>query len=855
MTGSAATGASPRPAQQRRIGTTTPRGRLRIYLGAAPGVGKTYAMLAEGQRRRSRGTDVVIGFIEPHGRRLTAAMADGLELVPRREVVYRGARLTEMDLDAVLARHPQVALIDELAHTNAPGCRNAKRWQDVEELLNRGVDVVTTLNIQHLESLNDVVRQITGITQHETLPDSVARRAEQVELVDMTPEALRRRMVHGNVYPPDRIEAALTHYFRPGNLAALRELALLWVADRVEECLQRYRAEHGIATGWETRERILVALSGGREGETLIRRAARIAERIQGAELLTVHVIPSGGLTLGSQPALAAQRVLAESLGGHYHQVVGDDVARAILQFAQAENATQIVLGASRTPWPMSALTGEGVGARVIRLSGPIDVHMVTHEHAAVAPGLRLPRAGRGRGARQYLAAVVLSVLLLSAVTLAGLQTRFTHSSVLLGYLLPVIVAALTGGLYPATATALAAALLADYWFMPPQHAMLLTRPDDIAALVLFVAVATILGWAIDTATRQTRRAVRASAEAAALSSLARAALGEPNLPAQVERIRRLFALDAVSLLGRESTSTSRRPWQVLASAGDRPPELPDEADTSVPAGQSLALAGRGRVLGDNDQRVLVACAAQLAACRDRQRLAAHVASADQQIAADRARTTMLLATERELQEPLTLVRDTLDRLATDDPLSVRQRQDRTAAGRAGLDRIAGVLTDLRHLAQANAGALDIHLRPVELDEVLSVALEDLGPGGRDIAVDAPEDMPDVIADANLLTRVITSLATDVLRRTPRPAQATLSVHVLPDGLAIDVTGDDRRPPAVDERHTRATPRTIGVDAVRSIPMDTARALTEAMGGTLRHHVAPGGALTVSLTLPTAATS
>ena len=222
-------------------------------------------MLAEGHRRLARGTDVVGAPIEAHGRQLTAAQAEGLELVPRRTMTYRGAAITEMDLDAVLARHPQIALVDELAHTNVPGSRNAKRWQDVEELLDAGIDVITTLNIQHLESLSTVARQVTGVEQHETLPDDVARRADQIELVDMTPEALRRRMVHGNVYPPNRIEAALTHYFRPGNLTALRELALLWVADRVEEGLQRYRAEHGIATPWETRERIVVGIAG-REG-------------------------------------------------------------------------------------------------------------------------------------------------------------------------------------------------------------------------------------------------------------------------------------------------------------------------------------------------------------------------------------------------------------------------------------------------------------------------------------------------------------------------------------------------------------------------------------------------------------
>ena len=258
------------------------RGQLRIYLGSAAGVGKTYAMLCEGHRRAERGADVVVAFAETHGRPHTAALLDGLEIIPRAPVPYRGTVFEEMALDAVLARKPQIALVDELAHTNVPGSRNAKRWQDVEELLNAGIDVISTVNVQHLESLNDVVGKITGVPQRETVPDAVVRAADQVELVDMTAEALRRRMAHGNIYRPEKIDAALNNYFRPGNLTALRELALLWLADKVDEGLQRYRAAHGIHDTWEARERVVVALTGGPEGDTLIRRAARIAARSTG---------------------------------------------------------------------------------------------------------------------------------------------------------------------------------------------------------------------------------------------------------------------------------------------------------------------------------------------------------------------------------------------------------------------------------------------------------------------------------------------------------------------------------------------------------------------------------------------
>ncbi|MFC3574003.1 universal stress protein [Streptomyces yaanensis] len=359
------------------------RGTLRVYLGAAPGVGKTYDMLSEGQRRAGRGTDVVIGFVEDYGRPLTRKMAEGLETVPRRTMHYRGASFTEMDLDAILARRPQVALVDELAHTNIPGCRHEKRWQDIEELLDAGIDVVSTVNIQHLESLNDVVEQITGVRQRETVPDDRVRRADQIELVDMTGEALRRRMVHGNVYPPDKIDAALAHYFRLGNLTALRELAMLWVADRVEEALLRYRKDHGIQHPWGARERVLVALSGGPEGETLIRRGKRTASRGAGGEFLAVHVDRGDGLVGTDPKLLARQRALVEDLGGSYHGLTGENTARTVLEFAREVNATQIVIGATRRS-RLKEFISRGVGESIIEGSGDdIDVYVVTHSEAA----------------------------------------------------------------------------------------------------------------------------------------------------------------------------------------------------------------------------------------------------------------------------------------------------------------------------------------------------------------------------------------------------------------------------------------------------------------------------------------
>ena len=304
-----------------------------------------------------------------------------------------------MDLDAVLARKPQVALVDELAHTNAPGSRNEKRWQDVEELLAAGISVISTMNVQHLESLNDVVEQITGVKQRETIPDEVVRRADEIQLVDLTPVALRNRLARGDVYPAERIDTALANYFRPGNLTALRELALAWVGDRVDEALADYRAKHGIAEPWETRERVLVALTGSSDGERLIRRAARIAQRSKG-DLVGVHVIPQDGLAAPSAALLEDQRELLDELGGTYHEVVGGDIGAALLDAARSLNATQIVMGASRrSRW--QRLTRGSVIGRVIRESGPgIDVHVVSHPGGRSEDAFVVPRTQRPRRCR-----------------------------------------------------------------------------------------------------------------------------------------------------------------------------------------------------------------------------------------------------------------------------------------------------------------------------------------------------------------------------------------------------------------------------------------------------------------------
>jgi two-component system, OmpR family, sensor histidine kinase KdpD len=368
--------------------TVDPPGRFRVYLGAAPGVGKTYAMLSEGRRRRQRGADVVVGFVECHGRTTTEELIEGLEVIPRRIVEYRGSRFEEMDLDAVLARHPQVALVDELAHTNVPGSgRHEKRWQDVVELLDAGIDVITTVNIQHLESIADAVERIIEMPVRERVPDWVLRKANQIELVDSSPEQLRRRMLHGNIYSAEMAREALAHYFRHDRLTALRELALRFLADETEEQLIGFLRSQQEGSVWETHERILVGVTTAPGTDAIVRRAARMAQRIK-ADLDVLHV--RVGKEAGRFPddQLISLRQSVADVGAEWNEIRGDDPAQALYEFARRRHITQIVIGSSKRSRWREVVGGGSIVWKVSRLAAPaaIDVHIIARRNARLEP-------------------------------------------------------------------------------------------------------------------------------------------------------------------------------------------------------------------------------------------------------------------------------------------------------------------------------------------------------------------------------------------------------------------------------------------------------------------------------------
>jgi two-component system, OmpR family, sensor histidine kinase KdpD len=825
------------------------RGRLRIYLGAAPGVGKTFAMLNEGRRRTSRGTDVVAGLVETHGRANTAAQIGDLEVVPRRRISYRGTEFEEMDVDAILARKPQVALIDEIAHTNVPGSRNVKRWRDVDEILDAGIDVVSTLNMQHLESVNDVVERITGVNQHETIPDAVVRAAEQVELVDMTPEALRRRMAHGNVYPPDRIDASLANYFRPGNLAALRELALLWVADKVDESLQDYMEDHGIRGPWETRERVVVAITGAPGGDALIRRAARMAMRAH-AELFGVHVRSTDGLAGPPKQLLAEHRAMLTELGGTYHEIVGDDIGKALVEFARAENATQLILGASRrSRWV--ELTRGSVINRVIRASGPIDVHVISSEEAEPEAPFSRPRGRRVLSTRRQVTGAVLGAVVLPLLTLimAAARETFELQTTLLLYLLAVVVIAAVGGVWPALAASVAAFLLANWYFIPPIHQWTIHEGKDLIALIVFLLVAGVVSGFVHFAARRSAEAARAKAEAETLARLGGQLMTEEDpLPLLISTLRTTFGLRAMAVLQRSGEG-----WIVETSVGAPVPESPDDGDLSIAIDDEMQLVVVGPDLAAEDLALLQAFTGQLALALERRQLRAEAAVAAGLAEASDLRAALLAAVSHDLRTPLSSIKAAATSLLQQDvDWTPQATHELLATINEETDRLNTLVGNLLDMSRLQSGALQLTMRDIGLEEVVPAAIKGLGERGNLVDVHVDETLPRVNADAALLERAIANVVDNALAWSP-PDE---SVRVEAGAIAgrVDLRVVDRGPgiPA-DQRERVFLPfQRLGDQSNGTgtgLGLAVARGFVEAMGGTIMVEDTPGGGLTMVVSL------
>ncbi|MET0976700.1 MAG: ATP-binding protein, partial [Leifsonia sp.] len=713
----------------------------------------------------------------------------------------------------------------------------------VEAIRDAGIDVVTTVNVQHIESLNAVVEKITGIAQQETIPDAVVRSADQIELVDLAPQSLRDRLAGGLVYPAERIDAALSNYFRLGNLTALRELALLWLADEVDSSLKRYRTEQGIDAKWETRERVVVALTGGPEGETLVRRGARIAARSAGGALLAVHVTSQDGLRAAHPGSLARQRALVEQLGGSYHQVVGDDVPRALVEFAKASDATQLVIGVSRRSRLSALLSGPGIGQTVVRESGDIDVHIVTHAQAGGRFALPRLTGGITRRRRLWGFAIALIVGPLLTWILSANHSDASMASDVLSYQLLVVVVALIGGFWPAMFAAVLSGLSLDFFLVAPLYRITISEPLHLLALVLFMVVAALVSYVVDQAAKLARLSRRQSSEAELLATVAGNVLrGDDALQALVSRTREAFGLTGVRLLDGDT---------VLYADGE-----PADAEhtTVMPLSGSARLELSGRDIDASDRRLLAAIAAQIDAALEHTRLAAAAQEVGPLAAADRVRSALLAAVGHDLRRPLASATAAVTSLRS---AGIRlDEADRAAlldTAEESLVALAALVTNLLDVSRVQAGVLAVSLRPVDIDDIIPPVLDELQLAPGSVELDLADDVPPVIADAVLLQRAIVNIVANALRYAPADIPPLITASTF--GGRVQVRVIDRGPGIPDERRDDAFvpfQRLGDVDNLTGIGLGLAiaKGFVEGMGGTLEAESTPGGGLTMVISLP-----
>jgi two-component system sensor histidine kinase KdpD len=827
------------------------RATLRVYLGYAAGVGKTFAMLAEGRRQRERGVDLVVGFVEPHGRAPVLGQLDKLEVTPLRRVAYRGRLFEEMDVDAILQRRPQVALVDELAHANIPGSRNQYRWQDVAELLDAGITVVSTLNVQHLESLHDIVERITNTKQRTTIPDRVLAAAE-VELVDLPPWALRRRLADGEIFPADRVDAALANYFQEHNLTALRELALSWLAGRMDDALRAQLPQRAGTGAWETHERVVVALSGRADGDRVIRRAARLAANRHG-ELLAVHVV-TGGQLADDAGALVRQQQLVTELGGTLHEVTAKDVPGGLLAFARAERATLLVVGASTSSWWRRLLNGSVLN-RIVRAAGHIDVHVVPLDRAGAPTGRLAPPRARSLPPRRRIAGLALAAVGLPTLTslLLHLRDRANLSSVLLAYLALVVAVATVGGSWAAVLAALAASALGNYYFTQPFNTWRISDADNVVALVVFLAVAVVVSTLVAVAERRRHQAERGRSEAEALARLAGSLLREPDpVPSLLHHLQSTFSQRAVAVLTRKDGQ-----WHVDAAVGP-PPLDPERATESIPlgAGDEALLALDGPRLAAADRRVLSACAALLSVAVHRRQLSQQVDRIAEQEAGNELRRAILDAVSHDLRTPLASIKAAVTGLReTDTDTSSQVTTESLALIEEETDRLNRLVGNLLDMSRIQAGAVTLARSAIGFDEVVPRALASLPRHGGLLTLDVPESLPRVHADPALLERAVANVIANALAWSP--ATTPVRVHASAVGRRVELRVTDHGPgvPA-EQRHAVLEPfRRLGDrshGAGVGLGLAVAKGFVDAMDGRLLLEDTPGGGLTVAISLEAA---
>ncbi|MFZ1988229.1 MAG: sensor histidine kinase KdpD [Alphaproteobacteria bacterium] len=869
------------------------RGRLKVFLGAAPGVGKTYEMLLQGRQRNAENVDVVIGVVETHGRVETEFLTKGFEIVPKKQVSYKGSVLEEMDLDAILKRRPALVLVDELAHTNAPGSRHPKRYLDVQELLAAGIDVYTTLNVQHLESLNDVVARITRIQVRETVPDSILDRADDVELVDLTPEDLIQRLKEGKVYVPEQAERAIRHYFMPGNLTALRELALRRTAQRVDEQMVDYMRAHAIQGPWEASERVLVCINERPGAIALVRYARRLADRLRASwAAICIETSRTGRLSEAERDRIAEALRLAERLGGQAVTIPAASVADGVIEYAQTNNFTQIVVSSSKRSWWSERLRASAAH-EIIRRAGGISVHVVPE--SAPKPGQEeadRPQVAPVAPAPFDLRAYAGSFGMVVVALLVGLflQQFLAVSNIALVFLMAVLASAITYGLRPALAACLLSVLAYNFFFLPPLYQFTIDNPENVVALFFFGVVAVI---ASNLTARVRSQAVAARARAKMTEDLyqfsrklAGVVLLDDLLWATAYQIADMLKLRVVLLLPENES--------IAVRAGYPPEDLLDDADLaaakwawehSQPAGRGAdTLPGAKRlfipmrtglgtvgIIGlDNDRpgplfapeqrRLFDSLADQAALAIERINLVEHADKSKLAAETERLRNAMLTSISHDLRTPLAAIlgsattlkgyRKTLDDATLDELTSTIQEE---------AERLNRFIANLLDMTRLESGAITPKTDFVDLSDVVGSALRRAQKvlQNHKVTVELALDLPMVKLDPVLFEQALFNLLDNASKYTP--AGTTIKLAASRDGEVIRLRVVDEGEGILEGAAEQIFDKFYRVQAADSkragtgLGLAICRGFIEAMGGTIaasNRTDRSGAVFTITLPIP-----
>ncbi|KQZ82868.1 histidine kinase [Mesorhizobium sp. Root157] len=845
------------------------RGRLKIFLGAAPGVGKTYEMLTAGRARKADGVDVAIGVVETHGRKETQALLEGFEIVPRYKVDYKGRALDEMDLDAILARKPALILVDELAHTNAPGSRHPKRYLDVVELLDRGIDVYTTLNIQHVESLNDIVAQITRIRVRETVPDSIIDRADDIEIVDLTPDDLIQRLHEGKVYLPKTAKQAIENYFSPGNLTALRELALRRTAQRVDDQLLRHMQAHAIPGPWAAGDRVLVCIDDQSRSASLVRYAKRQADRLRASwAALYVETPRSARLSEVGKDRVAASLRLAQQLGGDAITSPGEDIAKEILRYAASNNYSHVIIGKpSRSRW--REFFEGSVSHELIRYAGDISVHVISgNEHdAAATRGLALAPPRRFQPQPYLLGAVYVGVALAFSTLLFR---TFDVRNIALVFLMAVLATAVTGGLWPALFASVLGALAYNFFFLPPVYTLDLGDPESVIAFVFFLGVAVIasnLTARVQQQAAAARQRVRTT-ESLYLFSKKLAGTGtlDDVLWTTAHQIAAMLKVRVVILLPEDGTlavragfppddtlidsdiAAARWAWEHDRPAGRGADTLPGAKRLYLPLKTGRTAIGvvgldndrQGPLFTPAEQRLLDALADQAALAIERVQLVADVDQARLATEADRLRSALLTSISHDLKTPLAAILGAAGALGDySKSLLEPDRAELLSTIVDESERLNRFIANLLDMTRIESGAMKPNASLHYAGDIVGAALRRAAKilARHETAVDIPADLPMLKIDPVLFEQVLFNLLDNAAKYAPSGSKIRIQGWADSACLFLQVLDEGPGIPSTDLEHVFDTfyrvRKADHVLAGTGLGLSICRGFIDAMGGTI----------------------